>query len=136
MTTFLKIALPIVVIIAGVYAYKLYTLPRVNVESAPEAYELEASELALAFAEDENKANELYLGKILLVHGEVREMIEKESSYGLILDGGAGGSVYCAFAEPPLTQPGRWVSIKGTCSGYLMDVVINDCMLKEEAHAD
>lgn len=132
MTKLLKIAIPLLVLAGAIFGYNLYNKERSNVEAGAAAYELKASELAQAFSKNETEANEKFLGEILQVTGEVIELVREDESYGLILDGGIDGSVYCAFVDPPQVEVGATVTIKGICSGYLMDVVINDCVLMGE----
>lgn len=145
MAKWLKIGIPLILVIGAVLAYRYYNKPRKSMESEEAAYQLAASELTAAFMESEEEANKKFLGKILEVSGEVSEIIEEEGSYGLILNGGSDGSVYCAFSdesqmesqmesrtEPGTGSPvevGQKIKVKGVCSGFLMDVVLNDCVI-------
>lgn len=114
-------------------AYYFYNKPRRDMAQEDAAFTLSASELSAAFFADEKAANEKYLGKILEVQGRVSELIEEENSFGLLLDGGEDGMVYCAFHNQPVgISVDQSVVVKGICSGYLMDVVLNDCVIKKE----
>lgn len=131
MSKILKIGIPLLIVAGVVFGYSLYNKPRKSVSSEDAAFQMGAAELAAAFMQDESKANDLYLGKVIEVRGEVAQLVEEDATYGLILDGGADGSVYCSFKKSPQVKVGETITLKGTCSGYLMDVVINDCVLKE-----
>lgn len=127
------IVLAVLIGIAVFVSYRMYNKPRTDLHEAQAAFSLSASELVEAFASDEQQANTQYLGQILEVRGRVSELIEEENAFGIILDGGDLGTVYCAFVEQPDgVATGRSVTVKGVCSGYLMDVVLNDCVIKSE----
>lgn len=126
-----KIGILLLLIAGGIFGWTLYNKPRRNVESEKAAFQIEASELAAAFVADESQANERYLGKVVEVKGTVLELVNEDETYGIILDGGIDGGVYCSFKQSPEVAVGEVIVAKGTCSGYLMDVVINDCILKE-----
>jgi hypothetical protein len=97
-------------------------------------HKLDARELFLAFAGDEQRANELYLNKVIEVTGTVKKL---ESSNGkntqvlLSADDPMFG-VICDLApgEPAdQVKPGDLITLRGTCSGYLMDVALNRCVI-------
>ena len=104
--------------------------PRQGLNTAEADYEITANDLVAAFNIDEPKATEMYVGKVLEVSGEVTEQVKDETSEGVLLNGGAGGFVYCTLAEEQsLPKIGEMVKLRCRCTGYLMDVILNDCMV-------
>ena len=91
------------------------------------------------FEDDESHANELYLGKILEVSGTVKEYVEKDGSSPqlLLATESMMGDVSCNFEEGSIDASiaaalaGQKVSVKGECTGYLMDVVLERCVLSD-----
>ncbi len=93
-------------------------------------FQMSATELAQDYILDETAANNLYLDKVILVHG-----IVLECSNSSILLGEEGLTVNCSFnpGEPKTTfQEGKEVEIFGICTGLsLMDVCLKDCCLAD-----
>jgi hypothetical protein len=123
-----------VVIIGGLIAYKVYNKPHKDVAAITADYTLDAEELFNAFQENESKANEMYLDKILQVTGKVRKIEQSEEYTVLILESGdLMGGIRCEFAPGDLSgaeiSEGEEVTLKGICSGSLMDVVLVRCTL-------
>lgn len=108
--------------------------PDVSVDTKKAEVEINASSLLEAFENDEAKANELYLGKIISVTGNVESISEDSVGISVFLkeDGDFAG-ILCSFhpsiEEATQLTRGNSVEIKGICSGYLMDVVLNRCAL-------
>ena len=122
-----------VAIIAAV-AIALYTFRSSSDSVKGEKVEVEISteELLLAFEIDENEANTAYLNKVILVTGEILEINELETSYSIMLKPeDASSGVMCGFSKKAFkakpAKIGDIVAIKGLCTGYLLDVVLNKC---------
>jgi hypothetical protein len=129
-------------VLASVLVY-LYTFRKsdVSVGSKKADVEIEAPALLEAFETDEDSANELYLGKIISVTGTVESVSEDSvgiSVYLKEMDAIAG--VICSFDKESndisTVEKGNKVIIKGICTGYLMDVVLNRCALESEGPLD
>ena len=96
---------------------------------------LSAMELFTAFELNENTANQQFLGKTLEVQGEIKSIDNKADSptATVYLDGGGLlGGIACEMAKDKLSDdlaPGQSILIKGICSGLLMDVVLNRCVI-------
>ena len=107
-----------------------------SVSSKKADYELEASELLQRFEENEQLANEKYLGKILVVQGIINDITEDSLNISLHLDADNELSgIICSFNKavinPQSVTIGDNVKVKGICTGYLLDVVMNRCSLVE-----
>jgi hypothetical protein len=101
-------------------------------------YSLTADELFTFFEEDEASANEKFLGKVIEVSGEVAEIEKTETGQLVVLlsCNSPMGGVRCTFevkqdnVSKQVSQ-GALCTIKGKCSGMLMDVVLDNCSLND-----
>lgn len=123
------------IVIAVAVAVGMYFKPHPSVEAAEPAFTLSASELIDAFTNDEPSATMLYAGKVLEVHGKVKQISFSDSSMVLqIGDAGQMSSVSCYFyngkpAHYASLKAGQSVRVKGICNGMLLDVVLDKCIL-------
>jgi hypothetical protein len=133
------VVLILVFAVGGVAVY-FYTFkkPARTAASEEAVFAVSAKDLATEFESDENAANTKYLNKVIKVHGTVVSISESETETSVTLkevDSSAG--VTCSFEKESFDKsklkPGQKVFIKGICSGFLMDVVLNKCALTTEA---
>lgn len=134
MKAYIKYAILLGVVLIGVGIF-VYNKPHQNIKKASSDFKLNATELFGAFETDETAANEKYLDKIVEVSGAVREVSTDDAglvSVTLDTDGGMFG-VICKMDE--LTehkrtefQTGETITLKGMCTGMLMDVVLVRCV--------
>ncbi len=129
--------IPLILLLgAGYYGYRIYNKPHRQVASAPADYSLTASDLINAFEANEDAANTKYLDKLIEVNG-VLNAVKKEDDGGLsviLATDNDMTSVICNFVDTPnahLPPEGSLVKIKGICSGYLGDAVLERCVLVE-----
>jgi len=98
-----------------------------------------ATALTKEFADDEQKANEQYLGKVIEVTGTVMETEPKQDGTLMImLDAGDPlVGVQCSMREKGITvKSGQNLKIKGFCSGSgLLGVTLTDCIVQNQ-HPD
>ena len=99
---------------------------------------IEASLLLQAFESNEDSANALYLDKIIQVSGTVESVTEDSLGYSVYLkESNALSGVICSLDkesfDPALVKAGSRTFIKGLCTGYLMDVVLNKCSIVGQA---
>lgn len=129
----LVLALIVVGAIAGIGTW-LYVFKKAdsNVASRKVDVEISAKDLVTSFETNETTANALFLDKVILVEGTIDSI--SEDSLGISInikspDEIAG--VICTFskgdAEKENFTLGHPVKVKGLCTGYLMDVVLNKC---------
>jgi hypothetical protein len=137
MKTYVKILLGVVAFIAvagigtGIY---LFTLPPKDLNKAKPDFIITAIDLQKAFEDNETSATAKYVNKILEIEGEVESVKTGEASvFNVTLKSGSDlSSVICTF--PAATEPaeftvGTKVIVRGECSGFLMDVLMNNCVL-------
>lgn len=126
--------LPLVVL--GLFgAYFMYNKPHKNMESAKADLSVSAEELFTEYETDEARANEKYLEKIVVVKGQVKDYSTNEEGH-ISLTLQSNSEMFGVICElDNLTDHartefaiGETVSIKGICTGMLMDVVLVRCV--------
>jgi DNA/RNA endonuclease YhcR with UshA esterase domain len=111
-------------------AYKMYNKPHVNVAEASTDISISAEKILADFSADEITANSKYLEKIIEVKGVVSELnIEKEKGIITLKTRDDFGSVLCHLSEEATKEmsvliEGQTITVKGICTGYLMDVIL------------
>lgn len=95
---------------------------------------ISAEELFAAYESDESAANDRFLGKTIEVSGVVQEVarnLENGTTTVLLKTDGLLGAVSCELAASvdEALNSGDPVKLKGICSGMLMDVVLNRCVI-------
>lgn len=123
-------AILILGIIGAFVAYKIYNKPHVNVANSKADISLTANKILNDFSSDENDANTKYLEKIIEVKGEIASL-KTEKGLGIISlkTNDDFGSVLCHLSEESTKKmhnfkEGQTISVKGICTGYLMDVIL------------
>ena len=109
-------------------------------EKTHEYYMKEAlKEAEKAFEKDENTATLLYTEKIIQITGVISDMYKSGGIISIITlkDKGSESSVICHLEsgetfKPLNLQIGQKVTIKGKCSGFLLDVIMIRCILINE----
>lgn len=105
-----------------------------NVASRKADVEISARDLVARFEENESLANSNFLDKVILVKGNIESVNEDSLGISVYLknsDDIAG--VICSFSKGDVDLkriiPGHTINVKGLCTGYLMDVVLNKCAI-------
>lgn len=137
MKTYVKVALFIVTFIALsaiLAALYFYNLKSTNMAKARPDIIITASALQKAFEVDETKASIEYINKILEVTGNIASVKPAENgaiSISMVTESDLS-SVICTFnavADPSVFRVGDQITLRGECSGFLMDVLLNNCAL-------
>jgi len=137
MKTSLKIALFVVFFIAlgGILAALImYNKKHTDTAKAKPDFVVTATLLQKEFEDNETDASTKYINKIVEVTGTIASVKQSENkSVNITLITGSDmSSVICTFttlADPATLKAGDAVTIRGECSGYLMDVLLNNCSL-------
>jgi len=122
----------LIIILLAVIGIGFYAITEYN--RGPRDLSEEAADISLSatillseFETDETAANKAYLDKVIQVSGTILEL-NKEGANSLSLDAGNPmSSVICELGENEIfggVKIGDKVSVKGQCTGYLMDVVL------------
>ncbi len=117
----------------GIY---LYNKPHIDLANQQADISFAASKLFSEFETDENSANKKYLNKIIEVRGNIQE-ITKTDDGGLIIVLRGEEDIFgvnCAFEKKDAQKivgikTGKEITVKGFCTGMLMDVNLSRCVL-------
>ncbi|MCX6254429.1 MAG: hypothetical protein NTV31_08135 [Bacteroidia bacterium] len=139
MKPFVKIALFVVCFIALsaiLAALYMYNLKHTDMAKAKPDFIIKASVLQKEFEDNETAASTRYINKILEVTGiiaSVKPAVNNVLSISLVT-GSDLSSVICTFpaiADPSKFRTGDEITLRGECSGFLMDVLLNNCAVIE-----
>lgn len=129
--------LVIALVTIGIGIYFFYKKPP-DVRQLKAAYEITAVALLQEFNNDEIKANQKYLDKVIAVKGKVVEIkVDSLMQSTIVLEGSDPlSAVTCSFYKEEVEQVknisiGSETTIKGICTGKLMDVVLNKCSINK-----
>lgn len=125
-------------VIGGAVGIYLWNKPVKDIQNAKADYSLTAQELFNAYQSNEAMADSIYRRAVIEVTGSVIEVKEEQKEIdgeqrtitNVVLDGGdMMFGVICQMADPDIERlrslaAGDEVTIKGECSGMLMDVVL------------
>ena len=139
MKTPVKIALAVVFIVAvgGILAaLYLYNLKPKDLQKVKPDFIITSTALQKAFEEDEKGSSAKYINKIIEVSGEIESVKPGEkNTFSITLKTGSDySSVICTFPVIPETtilKTGNRITLRGECSGFLMDVLLNNCAVIE-----
>jgi hypothetical protein len=136
MKPYVKIALFVVFLFAVasiLIALSLYFKKHTDLSKAKPDFVIAATALQKEFEEDEKTASEKYINKILEVTGTVSSINQADSIHANIAlkTESDFSSIICTFASSDALRfkTGEEITIRGECSGFLMDVLLNNCAL-------
>lgn len=98
-------------------------------------YFIDAVDLIAEFEEDESAADRQYVGKALEVTGRVTDIIEKDNAFVILLgDSVSVSRISCTLQNSQDSMAyglrrNDMLSVRGICSGRLLDVVLTDCII-------
>ena|SRR5687767_5613653 len=122
--------------LVAIGAFWQYNKPSRNLTEEKADLSISTTELYRQFSENEDQANQQYLDKIVQVRGVLQTINRGENgSLNLILDAGSEmGGVICEIPNSNVPeglslQAGKELTIKGQCTGFLMDVVLVKCVI-------
>ena len=124
---------------AAGYGYKEYNRKPTDVAGITPAAKLSADEIVNQYNSDEATANKLYLGKTIQVSGTITEITNQQDTLVNVLmgDTSAMHKVSCLLEPAYIAairqyNAGQQIIIKGICTGYLMDVELNRCVIVKD----
>jgi len=123
----------IVVTLGGFYGVYQYKKKPTDTHDERADFEIKAIDLVKEFSKNESAGTKKYVDRILIVTGRVREVDTASST--LFLDGSDPlVSITCSFyanetKQLQKLQPGDSVQVKGKCTGKLIDIVMNNCII-------
>lgn len=119
---------------AGVF---LYQQPSETVVNGRAAFVVDASQIFNEYNDDESVANQKYLNQVISVRGRVSDVSAMDSlGVNVVLaTSNPLFGVSCQIPQPDETSSvkvGDQVTIKGLCTGKLMDVVLTRCLIESK----
>ena len=107
-----------------------------SVKNSKAEFEIEATQILNQFETNEELANTQYLGKVIIVIGTLESFKETPNDISLYIKQETDMSgILCSFDKSAIDitklQTGSQIKVKGICTGYLIDVVLNKCVLEE-----
>jgi hypothetical protein len=135
MKPFVKIALFVVfffAVAAILVALIMFNKKHTDTAKAKPDFVITATVLQKEFEDNETAASSRYINKILEVSGTIASVAQADSSNLNISlkTGNDMSSVICTFhsrTDNPRFNPGDEITLRGECSGFLMDVLLNNC---------
>ncbi|MCX6333592.1 MAG: hypothetical protein NT092_04720 [Bacteroidia bacterium] len=137
MKLYIKIALWVVffLALAGILAaLYLFNKQHKDLQKTKPDIVISAIDLQKEFESDESGSTAKYVDRIIEVAGTIGSVKSgEENILSVTLKTGSDFSVViCTF--PPGTDPSKFiagndVSVRGECSGFLMDVLLNNCVV-------
>jgi hypothetical protein len=119
-------------------AWGIYTLykPHRNVEGEDAVATLTAINMYQEFSKNEGEANQKWVGKVVEVTGRISSVTDAGKYVSLNLAATADGGVNCSLLKSDLPSENKFnkgdsVTVKGKCTGFLMDVNLVDCIIKK-----
>ena len=118
--------------LAALGIYKI-TKPHRSVAGVEAAASIPAEKLYMEFAQAENQATAKWVGKVIEVNGIISAVSEAENYISITLAASPQGGINCSFSRKELGaadkfKKGDRITIKGKCTGFLMDVNMVDCV--------
>jgi hypothetical protein len=119
----------------GYWAYYIYTKPHESTKNINADVTIKAADLYRQYFVNETEADKKYLNKIIKVEGKISEITINGTVQIYVLEAQSAGSISCQMAPSEIAkktgvEKGSTVSIKGRCTGFLMDLNLVDCVME------
>lgn len=116
-------------LVAG-WSYYQYQKPRAGAAHFSPAYTVTAEQLFTEYSTAEAAAEQKYGGKVIAVTGTVADIQPSGQATNVLLAAGsASGGVNCSVSHmEDGIAIGKRVTLKGRCTGFLMDVSLVDAV--------
>ncbi len=125
------------ILIAFAYTIVMHA-PKATVEKKPIDFTLSATELFQEYSENQAVADQKFIDRIVQISGEIFEIsTDQQGATVLILATGANeAGVLCTLEleesdKVRSKKVGDAITLKGVCTGMLMEVVLNRCRVME-----
>ncbi|HXB07895.1 MAG TPA: hypothetical protein VNW04_12275 [Puia sp.] len=131
--TIIWIGILLLLLAAAGWAWHQYDKPHQSAEGEFAAVTINADTLYHNYQMDEHGSDQKYLGKVISVTGRLNEIQHTGNSIIWILStqpggGGINCQIFAGTTVNPEPKTGDQVTVKGRCTGFLMDVNLADCV--------
>ncbi len=128
----------ILLCLAG-WAVYAYMKPHRNVANEKTNATVSAFLLYNDFKQDEAGADKKWIGKIIEITGTVTSIIPAGIYTSINLKAAIDGGINCNVLSSDLSGEkspfvGETLTIKGKCTGFLLDVNLVDCIITNQSH--
>lgn len=129
-------AVVVTVVVLNIYFYNEFARKSADLTKSDAVERIAASDLYALYSNYEDSANKKYLGKVIEITGSVVEIENQQDTLLTIFCGDTlqTGRISCLIEKKETTAAkkillGDVVKLKGICTGYLMDVELNRCVI-------
>lgn len=134
--TILWAGILLLLLIAAAWAYHRILRPHQSTAGETADYSISADSLYQQYRANEHSADQKYLNKVIEVTGRLAEIQHSGASEIWILSPQTGGGgincqLFTGTKIDPEPKSGDAVTLKGRCTGFLMDVNLADCVLRK-----
>jgi hypothetical protein len=132
----LLILVVILGVVGGLIGLYMYNKKSPDLSKVKADFTFSVTELVNEFNQDENAASAKYIDKIVEVTGPISSIeVTSDTTMNVTLaDEGQMSGINCSFHD--IVNPasvginkGETITVRGICSGMLMDVLLNDCVI-------
>jgi len=125
-----------IVLVVAAWVYHLFTANRPGLAGMKPDISMDATDLYNQYQSNESTADKKYLDKVIEVKGTVTDIQQTDTTLSIELKGADLGGINCGIADAVdnkalAFQKGAAITIKGRCSGFLMDVNMVDCVIEK-----
>jgi len=119
-----------VVVSVALLVYRVYNKPYLDIKNTEADIIISSQFLVNKFETDEEESNSKYLDQVIQIRGPINKVLSSEGKTVITIgEGDMFGNVKCnMLAEDKINnntlKKGQIVTIKGICTGYLMNVVL------------
>jgi hypothetical protein len=131
--TILWLGILLLLLLGAGWAWHLYNKPHGSAAGESADLSIAADSLYHQYQTDEKAADQKYMGKVLSITGRLTDIQHSGNAEIWILSaqpdgGGVNCQLFAGTKPKPEPRPGDVVTIKGRCTGFLMDVNMADCV--------
>lgn len=139
-TLFYKLLIAVVIVAIVFWGYISFQKPaRTNISEVHSSSQVRAGEIIGLFQRNESAANTSYINKVIVVQGTIKEISFLNQRKTVILESEKFKNNFIICEMSPLSKDripeltiGDTISLKGICKGYLLDVILLNCIPTDE----
>ncbi len=135
---YLLYALVAIVLAVFFGALTVWNAPKASVKSTPADFTLSATELFQEYSENQSVADKKFINQVVEVKGSIFEISQDQqgATVFLLTTGEKEAGVLCTMElgeskKIKGKKVGDKITVKGHCTGMLMEVVLNRCTVVE-----
>ncbi|MEO5581215.1 MAG: hypothetical protein ABIR66_00870 [Saprospiraceae bacterium] len=125
----------VLALLGGYIGYKMYNKPHQDVSAAHIVVRLTADALLTAFKENETEASIKFINKVIEVSGNIADSKNENSQIIIQMETtDVLSNIICTLDSTQTSSKkdfkiGDSIRIKGICSGFLSDVILDRCVV-------